>query len=124
RAAHGVALRSAGYARERAYQQRATWGLQNMNPQGTNPSTYLGTQADDTEALPPLPPTQPYANGLTGPVAAPGQATEAYAAPLSGGARQQVSGGAYRPQQFANPLLDRRQKELDAYYARLAKGWR
>lgn len=124
----GNAMRGAGYARERAYQQRATWGLKNMNPQA-GPATYLGTQAEDMGG-PELPaPLQPPNFEAGGPLQAP----EAYKAPGSGGYRLPASGGAYRPQatqsaynpgQFNNPALDRRQKELDKYYARLAKGWR
>lgn len=43
----GNAMRGNSAEADAAYQRRATWGLKNMNPQGTNPSTYLGTQANE-----------------------------------------------------------------------------
>jgi len=124
----GNAMRGAGYAREKAYQQRATWGLQNMNPQA-GPATYLGVQGEEAAGEAPPMPLETPNNSLGGPLPAP----EAYKAPGSGGYRAPASSGTYRPMttqsaynpgQFTNTALDRRQKELNEYYARLAKGWR
>jgi hypothetical protein len=86
------------------------------------PDQLLGTEAAGGADLPASPDIQP--SGL---MSGPGPAPVAYAAPMSGTPRAQVSGGtfrpikAYDPGQFSNPLLDRRKRGLDSFYISLTK---
>ena len=125
----GYAIAAQGRARDKAYQERATWGLKNMNPQA-GADTYLGTQAAEPEAAAglaaPAMPAMPDLESVP-------QAPQAYRAPMSaqglptptqrgGGEFMPYKGPAvYNPSQFKNPGLEKRKKRLDMFLGGVAQ---
>lgn len=100
------------------------------------PDQLLGTQAEESAGGPSMPVLEGFQDirdqvdvpGPARPVAGPSAyAPQAYAAPMSGGARPQRSAVAYRPykaynpSQFMNDELERRKRGLNNFYIQMSK---